>query len=723
MNTIKKDRLIILTAVFAILLVVYLVFLYKLQIIEGEAYYKESRNQQVTTSTVVAARGNILDRYGRVIVSNKSSYDLTINESELFPSDDSVDSNATILKLVKLIREYGEDYIDELPITTEPPFEYTEISDTDKARLQAYMKTNKVDENATAVELLSSMRTRYKIDSNYSAEEARIIAGIRYAVNVRYLINTSDYVLVQDADMKLISIIRENNILGVNVKESFIRGYNTTYAAHILGYVGLMNDAEYEKYAELGYSGDAKVGKSGVEYAFEKYLHGTNGTVQVTSAADGTIISKTYTTEPKPGNNVYLTIDIALQEATERALAATVNTLRAERGYDISEDLLGDDDKKDEEATPTPTPTPSQTPDGQDDEEKIDDEITGAGAVVVDVKTGEPLAIASWPTYNTSTMLENYSKLLTAKYSPLFNRALQGTYAPGSTFKPCTAIAGLTEKTISTSTRIQCTGVYTKYAAQGYAPQCWIYASHLTHGSDNVTEALRDSCNIFFYTVGNNLGIDKLEKYARQFGLGESTGIEIYEETGNMSNRANHYEYAGTEWVVGDTLQAAIGQADSIFTPLQLAEYCAAIANNGQRHSASILKEARSYDYSEKIVQRTEEVLSTVKTEDYNWDAVHKGMELVAKHPDGSAYATFYNYGASTVACKTGTAQKGENITNDGIFICFAPVEDPEIAIAVVIERGQSGSRCAPVARSILETYFSIKSASDVTETEGSLLK
>ena len=416
MNTIKKDRLIILTAVFAILLVVYLVFLYKLQIIEGEAYYKESRNQQVTTSTVVAARGNILDRYGRVIVSNKSSYDLTINESELFPSDDSVDSNATILKLVKLIREYGEDYIDELPITTEPPFEYTEISDTDKARLQAYMKTNKVDENATAVELLSSMRTRYKIDSNYSAEEARIIAGIRYAVNVRYLINTSDYVLVQDADMKLISIIRENNILGVNVKESFIRGYNTTYAAHILGYVGLMNDAEYEKYAELGYSGDAKVGKSGVEYAFEKYLHGTNGTVQVTSAADGTIISKTYTTEPKPGNNVYLTIDIALQEATERALAATVNTLRAERGYDISEDLLGNDDKKDEEATPTPTPTPSQTPDGQDDEEKIDDEITGAGAVVVDVKTGEPLAIASWPTYNTSTMLENYSKLLTAKY-------------------------------------------------------------------------------------------------------------------------------------------------------------------------------------------------------------------------------------------------------------------------------------------------------------------
>ncbi len=724
MNAIKKDRLIILAAVFAILLVVYFVFLYKLQIIEGEAYYKESRNQQVTTSTVVAARGNILDRYGRVIVSNKSSYDLTINESELFPSDESVDSNATILKLVKLIREYGEDYTDELPITTEPPFEFTDISDTDKARLQAYMKQNDVDENATAVEVLSSMRSRYKIDSNYTAEEARIIAGIRYAVNVRYLINTSDYVLVQDADMKLISIIRENNMLGVDVKESFVRGYNTAYAAHILGYVGLMNDSEYEKYSELGYSGDAKVGKSGVEYAFEKYLHGTNGTVQVTSAADGTIISKTYTTEPEPGNNVYLTIDIALQEATERALATTVNALREQRGYDTSEDLLGEeDDDDDDDVTPTPTPTPSQAPDGEDEEDKVDDEITGAGAVVVDVKTGEPLAIASWPTYNASTMLENYSKLLTAKYSPLFNRALQGTYAPGSTFKPCTAIAGLTEKVISTSSRIECTGVYTKYAAQGYTPQCWIYSSHLTHGFDNVTEALRDSCNIFFYTVGNNLGIDKLEKYARQFGLGESTGIEIYEETGNMSSRTNHYDFAGTEWVVGDTLQAAIGQADSIFTPLQLAEYCAAVANNGQRHSASILKEVRSYDYSEKVMQRTSEVLSTVDTKQYNWDAVHEGMQLVAKHPEGSAYGTFYDYSASTVACKTGTAQKGENITNDGIFICFAPVEDPEIAIAVVIERGGSGAGCAPVARSILETYFSIKGASDVTETEGSLLK
>ena len=190
-----------------------------------------------------------------------------------------------------------------------------------------------------------------------------------------------------------------------------------------------------------------------------------------------------------------------------------------------------------------------------------------------------------------------------------------------------------------------------------------------------------------------------------------------------MSNKDNHVAYAGVEWMVGDTLQAAIGQADSIFTPLQLAEYCATVANCGERHSASILKEVRSFDYGEQLFQREPEVLSTVQTADYNWVAVHDGMVMVAKHPDGSAYGTFWNYTASTVACKTGTAQKGEHITNDGIFMCFAPVEDPEIAIAIVIERGGSGAKCAPIAREILETYFLNKSAIDNNEIEGRLLK
>lgn len=712
MNIIKKERLILLAAFFAVLLAVYLIFLYKLQIIEGEAYYAENRNYAVSTSTVTAQRGNILDRYGRVIVSNKSSYNLVINENELFPNDGSVDPNATILNLVELIRSFGDDYNDDLPITAEPPFEFTNRSSIDDARLAAYMETNGVKEDASAVELLSSMRTRYKIDSNYSAEEARIIAGVRYSVNVRYLINTSDYVFVQDADMKLITTIRERNMLGVDVRESFIRSYNTQYAAHILGYVGLMNDEEYEKYSALGYAGDAKVGKDGLEYAFEKYLHGTDGQVKSTIASDGTVISTEYTKEPVPGNNIYLTLDIAIQEAAERALESTIISLRDSRGCDAEGNPLPVEELNEDQLAYLEKTDP----------EMVDD-ITGAGVVVVNVKTGEPLAIASYPTYDASTLLENYSELLTAKNSPLFNRALMGAYAPGSTFKPCAAIAALNEKAISTGTKLECAGTYDKYKEDGYVPQCWIYSDGLTHGFDTVTEALRDSCNCFFYEVGNRIGIDKLTKYGKDFGLGEPTGIELYEELGNMSKKSNHTVYAGVEWMVGDTLQAAIGQADSIFTPLQLAEYCACVANNGVRHSASVLKEVRTFDYAEKLFSRTDEILSTVETAQYNWDAVHEGMVLVAKDPDGSAYGTFWNYGASTVACKTGTAQKGEHITNDGIFMCYAPVEDPEIAIAVVIERGGSGAKCAPVGRSILETYFSIKSATDVTEIEGRLLK
>lgn len=695
MNIIKKERLIALTLIFAILLTVYVVALYRLQIIEGEKYYEESRNNMVTTSTVTAARGNILDRYGRVLVTNKSCYDLTINTDELFPSDDSVDSNAVILKLVNMVRDYGDDYIDDLPITTSPPFEFEDMSEQDQARLDAYMEQNDVPENASAVEVLSSMRTRYDIDSNYTAEEARIIAGVRYSINVRYLINTSDYVFVKDADMKLIATLRENNIEGINIKESYVREYSTSAAAHVLGYTGAMSDSDYAKYSEQGYSADATVGKDGAELAFEKYLHGTNGTVKTTSSSDGTVISKEYTTEPEPGNNVYLTIDIALQEAAELALENGVASIQAKI------------DAKKEQQIASGTYTEKQ------------DQIDGAAVVVVNVKTGEPLAIANWPTYDPAELLENYNEILEAANTPLYNRALLGGYAPGSTFKPCTAIAALTEGVINTGTSIECRGQYTRYEAYGYAPYCWIYTQNnqkLSHGYLNVTGAIQNSCNIFFYSAGHDLGIDKMDKYAALFGLGESTGIELPESTGNMANPENHEEISGEEWTIGQTMQAAIGQSDSVFTPLQLAEYCATIANNGVRYSASVLKSVRSYSYGENIYERENEVLSSIDSAQYNWDAVKEGMRLVGK-------STLSSYTMTSVAAKTGTAQKGETIANDAIFICYAPFDDPEIAMAIVVQKGSAGSNCAVIAQEILEAYFSLKSATDVTDVEGELLK
>lgn len=711
---IKSGRVATIFILLMLLLSVYLVFLYKLQIIEGEEYYNQSNEIKTEERRVTASRGNILDRYGRVLVSNKECYNLTIDTAKLFASEDP---NSTILELIEMVEQFGDTYTDDLPITTDPPFEYDpNMTDIQRTMLEAYFKDETrvkefkaagISEYPSAVELLSYMRTRYNIDNSYSAEEMRKIAGLRYSINVRYSINTADYVFVQDASMELITSIMENKLAGIEVTRAYAREYGTEYAAHLLGYVGLMTQEEYEKYSLRDYANDAMVGKDGVEYAFEDYLHGEDGTVEETRNASGTILSTVYTEEPVPGNHVYLTIDIVLQEQVERILDNGIRILTQERMTE----------KGEQEAKGLWT---------------FEDgfwEITGGAAVVVNVKTGEPLAIASWPTYDVSTIIENYSDLMEAENAPLFNRALMGAYAPGSVFKPCTAIAALSEGIVNTEEEIKCEGVYTRYASEGYAPECWIWSSipgeHYTHGELNVTGALLNSCNYFFYSVGNFLGIDNLEKYARGFGLGESTGIELVETKGNMSSEDTHMDYAGTEWRIGDTLQAAIGQSDSIFSPLQLAEYCAAVANSGTRHSASILKSVRNYDYSEEVFTRQSEVMSTVTSAQYNWDAVHDGMFEVANNWQNEAVAKYFIDlpQSQRAAAKTGTAQKGENIVNDAIFICYAPFDDPEVAVAIVVERGKAGANCAFMARQILDVYFNIKSYSDSSEGEMSLLK
>ena len=696
---IKPGRLVAMALILLILLTVYLVFLYKLQIIKGEEYYNRSNEITTTTRTVTAARGNILDRYGRVLVSNKECYNLQIDTDKLFANEDP---NAVILELVKMVQSFGDSYTDDLPISMEPPFEYDEnMTAIQRTMLNAYFKRQELDPNSTAVELMSYMRTRYDIDNSYTAEEMRIIAGVRYSINVRYAVNTADYIFVEDASMGLISSIMEQKLAGIEVDRAYVREYSTEYAAHILGYTGLMTQEEYERYSLLNYANDAMVGKDGIEYAFESYLHGKDGEVKETRNAAGTILATEYIVEPEPGNHIYLTIDSVLQEQTERILASGVESLKKTYAQARAE-AAGRGEPYDPE---------------------FKDEITGAAAVVVDVRTGEPLAMASWPTYDVSTVVENYAELLETPNAPLFNRALMGAYAPGSTFKPCTAIAALTKGIINTEKKVKCEGVFTKYAADGYAPECWIWAEGFTHPEENVTTAIRDSCNYFFYTIGNDLGVDDMGEFAHNFGLGVPTGIELVETTGNMSNRANHSDYTGTEWRIGDTLQAAIGQADSVFSPIQMAEYCATIANGGTRYSASILKAIRNYDYTEKLYEREPEVLSTVETADYNWAAVHEGMWLVLNDYINEKNVLEWYDCALKVAGKTGTAQKGENIQNDGLFMCYAPYDDPEVAIFVAVERGGSGASVQFIARQIMDAYITIRGYSDTSEEEMCLLK
>ena len=697
---VKPSRTVALVIILFVLMAVYLVFLYQLQIIQGEAYYNASNELVSDERPVTAARGNILDRYGRVLVSNKECYNLSIDTTKLFSDEDP---NATILELVSLVQQYGDKYVDDLPITTEPPFEYTDMTDIQRTMLNAYFKDKAkegLDENTTAVELMSYMRTRYGIDNNYSAEEMRIIAGVRYSINVRYAINTAEYIFVQDASMQLISSILERKLAGIDVKRAYTREYGTEYAAHILGYVGLMTQEEFERYSLLDYANDAVVGKDGIEYAFESELHGQDGEVVETKDMSGTVLSTVYTQEPVPGNHVYLTIDIALQEQVELILDRGINALIRTRINSVEES------KQRGEWNP---------------EMKTD--ITGAAAVVVDVHTGEPLAMASWPTYDVTTIIDKYQELMETENAPLFNRALMGAYAPGSAFKPCTSIACLSEGICNTEYKVDCEGVFTEYAAAGYSPECWIWQMGYTHPEEDVVNAIRDSCNYFFYTIANDLGVDLLGEYAHNFGLGVPTGIELVETTGNMANQANHMDYAGQEWRIGDTLQAGIGQSDSIFTPLQMAEYCAAIANNGHRYSASILKSIRNYDYSEKLYEREVEELSTVESAEYNWDAVHEGMWKVLNDYINEANVLNWYDCQWVCAGKTGTAQKGENITNDGIFMCYGPYRNPEVAIVVTVERGGAGADVQFIARQIMDAYITITGYSDTSEPEMSLLK
>lgn len=692
---IKPARLYIIILIIAVLTAIFVVTLYSLQIVEGAAYYAQSQDSISTTVSVPAARGDILDRYGRPLVSNKVVNDLTIDAQSLF---EQADPNAVILKLTKAVTDSGAEYTDTLPITKEAPFEYVDnMTDTQRTLLSAYLKSQKLPDSTSAVELMAYFRKKFDIDSNYSSDDMRTIAGVRYEIKVRYVTQTADYIFARDVSIDLITKLMEQNIPGFNVVNSYEREYDTSYAAHLLGGVGLMDADEYKTFKEKGYLMNAEVGKSGAESAFEQYLHASDGQAVVTKTRGGTIINTRYTKSPEPGDQVELTIDLGLQETAENALASFITSNNATReSQNAAYKAMGD--TKD-----------------------VKDLITGGAIVAVNVKTGEPLCLASYPTYDLATYSQNAEELNKAKNSPLVNRALAGLYAPGSTFKPVTAIASLAEGIITPGATIYDKGKFTKYAKSesDYAPECWIYPG--SHGYVNTTKAIEVSCNYYFYTVGDQLGIDKLSDYAKRFGLGEHTGIELSESVGQMASRAEK-EAKGESWMVGDTLQAAIGQSDSLFTPLQIANYLATVANNGTRYKASMLKSVRSYDGTKDVYDRTPEVAATVSADQSYYDAVHQGLYNVANATDGTAYKVFGNYGVK-VAAKTGTAQLGEGITNNAIFMCYAPYDDPEIAISVVIEKGNAGSAIATVAKQVLDYYFSFKNNSTVYENENALLK
>ena len=692
---IRPGRVAFLGLVLVVVLALYLGTLYRLQIIEGNANYEASTNSIVSTETVIAARGNILDRYGRLLVSNRNCNNLLIDTDELFATGDDNTANTAILRMTQIITENGDAYTDELPITKTAPFAFVDnMTAIQRACLDAWIQANGLDSDASAVEVMARMRARYGIDNNYSAADMRTIAGVRYEINVRYLINTSDYVFAEDVSIDTITALMEADIPGFEVQVSYVREYNTTYAAHLLGYTALMDAEDMEKYGDKGYKLNARVGKSGAEMAFEEYLHGTDGVAEVTRTSEGVVTGTVYREAPEPGNHIYLTIDIALQAVAEQALGSFITETNAARETsNANVQYTGDD---------------------------VQDLITGGALVAVDVDTGEPFCIASYPGYSLGTYFEDYPDLVADTVNtPLVNRALTGEYAPGSTFKPVTALTALCENLIGQDTTFSCNGIYDRYASSGYSPRCTGM-----HGGLTVSEALTASCNVFFFNVGDITGIDLIYEYATTLGLGQRTGIELGEAAGRVASvQAKHDLYTGidADWYAADTLQAAIGQSITGVTPIQLARYCAALANSGTVYECSILKSASSYDYSDSIYEREPVVASTLNAPTLIWSLIHQGMWGVANDVNGTAY-TYLSGFTPTVAAKTGTTETG-SVNDDAVFICYAPADDPEIAVAVVVEKGKRGALLANIAKQVLEYYFDFQQSTQQTETELSLLR
>jgi penicillin-binding protein 2 len=651
-----------------------LLALYNLQVIKTDYYVEVAMKTVMSTETVQASRGSILDRYGRLLVSNRISYNIKIDRQKLV---DGKRPNETILELIDCVKSSGKQYTDTLPVSFTSPYVYTDMTDLQKNRLRKYKAHFKLEEEISAAELMVYFREHYSVPEEFSDDKARLAIGVRYELETRELFNTSDYYFSEDINSGLIALVSEKSFPGVSIKTSSVREYHTTYAAHILGRTGLMNEEEYKYYSTLNYPMNAIVGKEGAERAFEDYLHGIDGKRVTVTTQDGDIVNTYYKDEPKAGNDVALTIDIYCQQAAEDSLKNKIEQINKERTSKFEADVkLGKTDKT----------------------EPI---LAEGGAVaVIKVDSGELLALASYPSFNPSTFSEDYSSLLLNSLAPLYNRATQGTYSPGSTFKLVTATAGLQEGIIQVGTKIYDKGIIDEY--EGYSYKCWIYPG--SHGDINVKEAIQVSCNYFFYVVGSKVGIDKLSAYASAYGLGQHTGIELYEETGVLASRSYKERVIGETWYVGDTLQASIGQSYNLFTPLQLASYAATLASNGNRYAAHLLKSIKSYDGSTTVYEYQPKVLSKVNAGKDYFDAIHEGMLMASLY--GSASYVFGNYDIK-VASKTGTAQVKENDENNAVFIAFAPYDKPEIAVAVVVEKGSAGWRLAEVARDIFDYYFS----------------
>lgn len=660
-----RHRYVILGAFIAAFVLLCVVRLFSLQIINGAAYRESIINQTERSYPIKASRGEILDAYGRPMVSNRMGYYIRIQDM----SADDTKLNETIAILLDIMKQNNAEFIDEFPINADDSFQFENAENSHK-KIKEWKKENDFPEKYSGKKIINELSKKYGVSDEYDKETKRNIIAVRFEMEQKNFGVATPYTFATDISMEVLQQVSERGyeMTGVSVEVEPMRQYvNGSMAVHILGRTGIIYAEEYEVLKDKGYGMNDIIGKDGIEKELESYLKGTDGSMMVKQNKKGSVEQVLSEVPPKTHNYAVLTIDSKLQAVVEQSLADNIAAARADKGPDA---------------------------------------FSGA-AIAIDVKTGGVLAIASFPAYDPVTYTENYNELLNDKTNPLFNRALNGAYTPGSTFKPLTAIAALEEGVVTPTSTINCEGVY-KYYAPSYQPTCLIWKSGKTHEHINVSEAIGVSCNYYFYEAGRRVGIEKIGEYARAFGLGEKTGIELSEATGIVAG-PQYREKLDMQWYPGDTLQAAIGQSDNMFTPAQLASYIATILNKGTRYSLHIIKEVREYDTDRVVYSSKPKILSQVKIKDSTFEAVKDGMRRVTD--DGTASAVFEDFPIE-VGGKTGTAEVSQGSDNV-LFVGFAPYDNPQIAVAVVIEHGASSRYAAMIGRDMFASYLGLNEVKD----------
>lgn len=670
--------------------VIFIATLFNLQIVNGENYREQSEKRMLRTKNITAPRGEIYDRNGVILATNKLSYDVELYKVRVSTKE----QNDGILRLVEILNENSDKVYSTFPVNDDLNgfnFENTEEE-------QKWKKEMKLDSTLTFDQVIDKYIEKYELQdySDNRLNQIKMIE-IKYEANLNGYSLFNSATIAKDISQKSVAKIGEEKykIYGISIVSVPKRYYpNGNLLSHTIGYVSKISSTEYEKKKEQGYNVNSVIGKAGIEQSFEKYLRGKDGVIKEETDTLGNVSSQTETTEAKSGDNVTLTIDYRLQKVAEESLLNAINGLQ-------NGTLVG---------------------------KKFSDANAGA-VVVLDVDSGEVLASASYPTYDINSLiggisLKDWNALQNNSLHPMLNRVVSGTYSPGSTFKMLVGMAGLMNGKITVDEKYYDPGIY----PYGYHPKCWLYTDrHMTHGWINIEGAIKGSCNCYFYEVGRRIGISEIVKYAKLFGLGQKTGIELSGEVAGTIAGADDKSEDGLKspWYLGDTLSAAIGQSGSSYTPIQLANYIATIANGGKLNKVSLIKsvdnEVAGTSESLADINRYTSEYTGVNFEEKDLninseyiDAIKKGMLSVTSETGGTSYIVFKNSDIQ-VAGKTGTAQV-PNGNNNGIFVGFAPYDNPKIAVVAVIEHGGEGTYTANVVKPIMEEYFNIDKESKQNE-------